>query len=294
MLAPRSCSRAVISAGAPLAHESLEFGIGGAGKRHRKLHVLIASAPITTRYALALEPQHATAVGPLGYVHADGSVRGRHLDLAAEHGRAKRDRQLHADVIVVTGKKRVGTHGDFDQGIARRAAVDPRHPLAAQPQDLAFAGPGWDRNVKGGALGQGHLLLAAIDGIEEAEFEPVADILPRHAELAAAAAAKDLGQDLVRSRHICKPVGAGVAILRATGVFTIKAARRTLGAGGIDLPIVVAPTFFWVANQIVSGGGPLELFFAFFVAWVEVGMQLFCQGAVGLSDLILGGVFGDA
>src|SRR5262245_26910199 len=178
MLAPRCCSRAVISAGAPLAHEALEFGIGRAGKRHRKFHVLIASAPITTRYALALKSQHATAVGPLGYAHADGSIGGRHLDLSAEHGRAKRDRQLHANGLVIAGEKRVRTHGDFDQGIARRAAVDPGHPLAAQPQDLAFAGPGRDRNVEGGALGHGHLLLAAIDGIEEAEFEAVADILP--------------------------------------------------------------------------------------------------------------------
>src|SRR4029077_16541478 len=144
MLCPRRCSRTVASVRVPLAHKSLEFGIGRAGKRHRELHVLIASVPVTTRDALAFEPKHATAVGPLGYRHADGSVRGRHLDLTAEHGRAKRDRQLHANVIVVAGKKWMGTHGDLNQRVAGRTTADPRHPLAAQPQDLSLAGPGRD------------------------------------------------------------------------------------------------------------------------------------------------------
>ena len=79
-------------------------GSGVAGSDTESFTYSSPRLPSRRGSALALEPKHATTVRPLGNCHADGSVRGRHIDLTAEHGRAKRDRQLQADVIVITGK----------------------------------------------------------------------------------------------------------------------------------------------------------------------------------------------
>ncbi len=136
-------------------------------------------------------------------------------------------------------------------------------------------------------------MLGAVDGIEEVELQPIAGVLPAHAQIAPVSTAKNLRQDVVGRGHIGKAVGAGIAVPCPAGVIAVEAARRPLGTGGIDLALVVARALLGVADQIVGGRDILELLLRRLVAGVEIGMQLLGERAVGLADVLGGGILGD-
>jgi hypothetical protein len=81
--------------------------------------------------------------------------------------------------------------------------------------------------------------------------------------------------------------GIGVALAGAgIGVVAIRARRRLLGAGFVDLAAVEPGALFGVRQQLVGGGHRFELLLGGLIAGVQVRVELFRELAVGLADVI--------
>ena len=65
---------------------------------------------------------------------------------------------------------------------------------------------------------------------------------------------------------------------------------RALVARRIDLAAIESRPLVGVAHEIIGGGDLLELLLGLLVAGIEIRMQLFRQAAIGLLDVLLGGI----
>src|SRR5271165_5207561 len=111
-----------------------------------------------------------------------------------------------------------------------------------------------------------------------------------------AAAAQELGEDVVALGKVGVAFGALVRVSRAAGVLAIIAALRgrLFGPRGVDLAGVVAAALVRIGQELVGGRNLLEPLLGVLVARVEVRMQLLGELTIGLADLLGGRRLGDA
>ncbi len=176
--------------------------------------------------------------------------------------------------------------------------------LAASAAVLAgfFAGAGGGAGavagVAGVEFGDGDVAFAAEGGFFEAEFEVVAEVgaaLGAAGFAAAAGVAKEFVEDAAAAGGGASAEGFAEDV---EGVVEAAAAGAAAGAGagvegGVSV-LVVGGAFLGVADGFVGFAEFLEFFLGGLVAGVFVGVVFDGEFAVGLFDVVVGGVAGDA
>src|ERR1700730_17457617 len=82
------------------------------------------------------------------------------------------------DVVAFPAEGVMRANIDLDKGITWRARTDTGASLPAQTEHGPIANSRRNCDVERRAVGQGDLLLAAVDGIQKIEFELVVRIAP--------------------------------------------------------------------------------------------------------------------
>ncbi len=183
---------------------------------------------------------------------------------------------------------------DFDQRVAIGAAIGAFAALAAQPQHLGIRGPRRNLHVQRASIRQSELARRAIHRIEKVDRKLVMLVAPTPGPgaagltLVAEHLAEDVGQILFVPASRLRP-GPGVVISSlALGVVAIGwPRRRLLLPGGIDLTAIELATFHGIGQKFVGGGDHLEPLLGLLAAWVEVGMVLLRQVAIGFANIFL-------
>src|SRR5262249_35999923 len=142
-----------------------------------------------------------------------------------------------------------------------RLAVGSRQPLPLKTQHLTVVDPGRYRYVERLAVRHRHHLVRAVHRIEEVDLERIADVLRRHAEIAALAApSEEIGEDVVIEigAAVAAPPGPrfAAAVARARiglGILAIEVPLRlALGARLVDLTGVIALALVRIADNVVG------------------------------------------
>src|SRR5215813_6325908 len=147
-----------------------------------------------------------------------------------------------------------------------RLAVGSRQPLPLKTQHLTVVDPGRYRYVERLAVRHRHHLVRAVHRIEEVDLERIADVLRRHAEIAAFAPTEEIGEDVVIEigAALAAPSGrrSAPAVTRVRiglGILAIEVPLRlTLGARLVDLAGVIALALGRIAYDVVGGIDLLE------------------------------------
>ena len=101
------------------------------------------------------------------------------------------------NVVALACEDAVRANLDLDQCITGRTAADAGSSLATQTQDLAIARAGRNGDVKHGAVGQGELLLAAVNRIEKIKRQAIVRVLSAHADIAARLPTENFREEIV-------------------------------------------------------------------------------------------------
>ena len=167
-------------------------------------------------------------------------------------------------------------------------------PLEAQ--HLTVVDPGRYRHIERLAVRHCHHLVCAVHRIEKVDLKRVADVLRRHAEIAAfAASTEEIGEDVVIEIGAAAAARPGrrsaAAVARARiglGILAIEVPLRlTLGTRLVDLAGVIALALVGVADDVVGGVDFFEALFRLWLAGIEIRMRILGGLAVSLVDVVL-------
>src|SRR3954453_11186660 len=182
------------------------------------------------------------------------------------------------NVVALACEDAVRANLDLDQCVAGRTAADARPSLATQTQDLAIASAGRNGDVEHGAVGQGELLLAAVDRIEKIKRQAIVRVLSSHADIAARLPTENFRKEIVAAGEVGK---SGIACVRVgcTGVgeIAVVSLTRPLGTGRIDLAAVETRALLRIAQQVVGGGNLLELLLGLLISGIQISAEFFRQ-----------------
>ena len=142
----------------PQLLEQLALAIGEVGRgddaRAGQQIAAFALAASQLGHALPAQSEAAAALRFGGNRQGDFAGRGRHLDLAAEDGGRDRNVDVGPQIVAVALEAAVGSDGDDEVDVARRAAVQARSALAGHAHALAGVDTGRDVDLE--RLGAAH------------------------------------------------------------------------------------------------------------------------------------------
>ena len=271
-------------------------GIDLLGQHHHQAHILVAARRRSCRpgrrgRAGAVACRCWTPAGTL--TETLPSMVGT-LMRGAQHRLVERDRQLDQDVVAVAGEDRVRLHRHLDEGIAGRRAAAARQALALQAQGLAGVGAGRQLHVQRLAVGQLQALLGAEHRFQERHAHLIADIGALQLDRCRRGPCRSrrsrrTGRRRIRSSSTSKPKLRAAALLRRPPPGRTAGIARTRAAGRSRRSRRGRICAAWsaIAQEIVGGGGLLELRLDLLVAGIEVGVQLLGELAIGALDVLV-------
>src|SRR5215472_6462100 len=282
----------------PFFEKGRKLRIAALTDNHLEDHDLVAHAAPPLN-AFAAQPQLSARIRPLRYRHRYRPGDRRHRNPGAEHRLGEADRQIDENIVAVAAEQRMRRDVHFDQRVASRSAAKARTALAAEPQYLTILDPGRDRHVEPFLRGERQALLAAgcgggeIDGQREMAVAAAGPKSFAGLPSPPTSGRAKSGEQILEVAEIHFALGLISATLRALGISPI-APLRPLLAGLIDFPAVVARPLFGIGEQVVGRGDRLEPRFRLGFARVEIGVELLCEFAIDVADLIGAGVGLDA